>query len=113
MPAASSTSGAGRHRSDADPSASSFSSASRTALYRLSKLAVWWLRLGIRIERIAPGHPQQNGRHERMHRTLKAEATKPAAPNVLQQQARFDTFVARYNTDRPHQALGMTVPAER
>jgi putative transposase len=85
--------------------------ASPTALYRLSKLAVWWLRLGIRIERIEPGHPQQNGRHERMHRTLKAEATKPAAPNVLQQQARFDTFVTRYNQDRPHQALGMKVPA--
>ncbi len=86
--------------------------ASPTALYRLSKLAVWWLRLGIRIERIAPGHPQQNGRHERMHRTLKMEATKPAAPNVLQQQARFDTFVARYNQERPHQALGMKVPAD-
>ncbi len=86
--------------------------ASPTALYRLSKLAVWWLRLGIRIERIQPGHPQQNGRHERMHRTLKLEATKPAAPNVLQQQARFDTFVTRYNQDRPHQALGMKVPAE-
>jgi len=87
--------------------------ASPTALYRLSKLAVWWLRLGIRIERIEPGHPQQNGRHERMHRTLKAEATKPAAPNVLQQQARFDTFVARYNQERPHQALAMQVPADR
>jgi len=86
--------------------------ASPTALYRLSKLAVWWLRLGIRIERIEPGHPQQNGRHERMYRTLKAEATKPAAPNVLQQQARFDTFVARYNHDRPHQALDMRVPAD-
>ena len=86
--------------------------ASPTALYRLSKLAVWWLRLGIRIERIEPGHPQQNGRHERMHRTLKAEATKPAAPNVLQQQARFDTFVARYNRERPHQALDMKVPAD-
>jgi putative transposase len=85
--------------------------ASPTALYRLSKLAVWWLRLGIRIERIAPGHPQQNGRHERMHRTLKLEATKPAAPNVLQQQARFDAFINRYNQDRPHQALGMKVPA--
>ena len=85
--------------------------ASPTALYRLSKLAVWWLRLGIRIERIQPGHPQQNGRHERLHRTLKAEATKPAAPNVLQQQARFDTFVARYNQERPHQALDMQVPA--
>ena len=57
--------------------------ASPTALYRLSKLAVWWLRLGIRIERIQPGHPQQNGRHERMHLTLKKEATKPAAANVL------------------------------
>jgi putative transposase len=86
--------------------------ASPTALYRLSKLAVWWLRLGIRIERIEPGHPQQNGRHERMHRTLKAEATKPAAPNVLQQQARFDTFVTRYNQERPHQALDMKVPAD-
>jgi putative transposase len=86
--------------------------AAPTALYRLSKLAVWWLRLGIQIERIQPGHPQQNGRHERMHRTLKTEATKPAAANVLQQQARFDTFVARYNQDRPHQALAMKVPAD-
>jgi putative transposase len=86
--------------------------AAPTALYRLSKLAVWWLRLGIRIERIQPGHPQQNGRHERMHRTLKAEATKPAASNVFQQQARFDTFVARYNAERPHQALAMKVPAD-
>jgi putative transposase len=85
--------------------------AAPTALYRLSKLAVWWLRLGIQIERIQPGHPQQNGRHERMHRTLKMEATKPAAANILQQQARFDTFVTRYNQDRPHQALGMRVPA--
>ena len=83
-----------------------------TALYRLSKLAVWWLRLGIQIERIQPGHPQQNGRHQRMHRTLKAEATKPAAANVLQQQARFDAFVTRYNQERPHQALGMNVPAD-
>ena len=86
--------------------------ASAHALYGLSKLAVWWLRLGIQIERIAPGHPEQNGRHERMHLTLKTEATKPAAPNVLQQQARFDTFVARYNHERPHQALDMKVPAE-
>jgi len=86
--------------------------ASPTALYRLSKLAVWWLRLGIRIERIEPGHPQQNGRHERMHRTLKAEATKPAAPNVRQQQARFDTFLTRFNQERPHQALDMQVPAD-
>ena len=77
-----------------------------------SKLAVWWLRLGIQIERIQPGHPQQNGRHERMHLTLKKEATKPAAANVLQQQARFDAFVERYNRDRPHQALGMKVLAD-
>src|ERR1043166_4824250 len=86
--------------------------ASAHALYGLSKLAVWWLRLGIQIERIKPGHPQQNGRHERMHLTLKKEATKPAAANVLQQQARFDAFVDRYNRSRPHQALAMKVPAE-
>ena len=86
--------------------------ASGQALYGLSKLSVWWLRLGMQIERIQPGHPQQNGRHERMHRTLKLEATKPAAPNVLQQQARFDAFVARYNQERPHQALARHVPAD-
>src|SRR5262249_25743604 len=84
--------------------------ASAHAIYGLSKLAVWWLRLG--IERIKPGHPQQNGRHERMPLTLKREATKPAAANVLQQQARFDEFLTRYNADRPHQALGMKVPAD-
>src|SRR5258705_206481 len=66
--------------------------AAPTARSRLSKLAVWWLRLGIQIERIPPGHPPQNGRPERMHRTLKGEATKPAAANVPQQQARFDAF---------------------
>ena len=86
--------------------------AAPTALYRLSKLSVWWLRLGIQIERIAPGHPQQNGRHERMHLTLKKAATKPAAANVLQQQARFDDFVEEYNAERPHQALDMRVPAD-
>jgi putative transposase len=86
--------------------------ASAHALYGLSTLAVWWLRLGIQIERIAPGQPQQNGRHERMHLTLKQDTTKPAAANVLQQQARFDAFLARYNEDRPHQALDMKVPAD-
>jgi putative transposase len=86
--------------------------AAPTALYRLSKLAVWWLRLGIHLERIAPGHPQQNGRHERMHLTLKRAATKPAAANVLQQQARFDAFIDEYNHERPHQALEMKVPAD-
>src|SRR2546423_6684161 len=65
--------------------------ASAHALYGLSKLSVWWLRLGIQIERSTPGHPQDNGRHERMHLTLKQDATKPAAPNLLQQQARFHT----------------------
>jgi putative transposase len=86
--------------------------ASAQAIYGLSKLSVWWLRLGIQIERIQPGHPQQNGRHERMHLTLKQEATKPASGNVLQQQARFDAFVERFNRERPHQALGMKVPAD-
>jgi putative transposase len=87
--------------------------ASAHALYGLSKLAVWWLRLGIQLERIAPGHPEQNGRHERMHLTLKTEATRPAAPTVLQQQARFDTFTHRFNHERPHQALDMATPASR
>jgi putative transposase len=86
--------------------------ASAHALYGLSKLSVWWLRLGIQIERSQPGHPQDNGRHERMHLTLKKDATKPAAANVLQQQARFDTFVEQFNQERPHQALGMKVPAD-
>jgi putative transposase len=87
--------------------------ASPNALFGLSRLSVWWLRLGIEIERIKPGHPQQNGRHERMHLTLKMEATKPAARNFLQQQARFDDFVDCYNNERPHQALDMQCPAQR
>jgi putative transposase len=87
--------------------------ASANALFGLSKLSVWWLRLGIRLERIRPGHPEQNGRHERMHLTLKREATRPAAANVLQQQACFDRFVQRFNHERPHQALAMDVPAAR
>jgi putative transposase len=85
---------------------------SGNALYGLSKLAVWWLRLGLGLERIRPGHPEQNGRHERMHLTLKKEATKPAAGNLLQQQARFDTFVTQFNHERPHQALQMRTPSE-
>lgn len=86
--------------------------ASPHALFGLSKLAVWWLRLGIHLERIQPGRPQQNGRHERMHLTLKKETTKPAAQNFLQQQARFDDFINCYNDERPHQALDMKYPAE-
>ena len=87
--------------------------ASAHALFGLSKLSVWWLRLGIGIERIKPGHPEQNGRHERMHLTLKQEATQPAAANFLQQQDKFDAFVDCFNNERPHQALKMKYPAER
>jgi transposase InsO family protein len=85
---------------------------SPNALFTLSKLAVWWLRLGIEIERIKPGKPQQNGRHERMHRTLKQEATRPAGMNSLQQQDRFDAFREEFNTERPHEALAMRRPAD-
>jgi transposase InsO family protein len=86
--------------------------ASPNGLYNLSRLSVFWLRLGIAIERIKPGNPQENGRHERMHRTLKAETTRPAGQNSLQQQARFDAFVSEFNEERPHEAIEMKVPAE-
>jgi transposase InsO family protein len=86
--------------------------ASPNSLFNLSKLSVWWLRLGISIERIKPGHPQQNGRHERMHLTLKQEATRPAGANLLQQQAKFDAFQEEFNYERPHEALDMQCPAE-
>ncbi|WP_026987500.1 IS481 family transposase [Fodinicurvata fenggangensis] len=86
--------------------------ASPNGLYNLSRLSVWWLRLGIAIERIRPGHPQQNGRHERMHLTLKQETTRPPGDNSLQQQARFDDFVSEFNTERPHEALSMLCPRE-
>jgi transposase InsO family protein len=86
--------------------------ASPNGLFNLSRLSVWWLRLGIAIERIKPGRPQQNGRHERMHLTLKKEATKPAAANFLQQQARFDKFIEVFNHQRPHEAWDMKYPAE-
>ncbi len=86
--------------------------ASPKGLYNLSKLSVYWLRLGITLERIKPGHPQQNGRHERMHLTLKKETTRPPAMNALQQQARFDDFIEEFNTQRPHEALDMRCPDE-
>ena len=86
--------------------------ASPNGLFNLSKLSVWWLRLGIAIERIKPGHPQQNGRHQRMHLTLKKEATRPPGTNSLQQQGRFDAFVHEFNAERPHEALAMKCPAE-
>jgi len=77
----------------------------------LSRLAVEWLKAGIRIERIDAGKPQQNGRHERMHRTLKAETATPPAADACAQQARFDRFRRYYNHQRPHEALGQSVPA--
>ena len=70
------------------------------------------MRLGINIQRIKPGHPEQNGRHERMHLTLKKEATKPASFNFLQQQERLDQFIEVYNNERPHQALGGAYPGD-
>ena len=81
-----------------------------TALARLTRLSVLWLRLGIELERITPGEPQENGRHERMHRTLKLETARPPGANILQQQERFDRFVAEFNGVRPHQALGLKPP---
>ena len=86
--------------------------ASPNALYGLSSLSVWWLRLGIGIERIKPGNPQQNGRHERTHLTLKKATTKPPGMNMLQQQDKFEDFIREYNYERPHQALDMKRPAD-
>ncbi len=86
--------------------------ASPNGLYGLSRLSVWWLRLGLEIERIKPGRPQQNGRHERMHLTLKQQTTRPPGQNSLQQQARFDAFLQEFNAERPHEALQMKTPAE-
>jgi putative transposase len=77
----------------------------------LSKLSVWWIKLGIRHQRIAPGRPEHNGAHERMHRTLKAEATRPPERHQSAQQARFDRFCCEYNTERPHEALDYRTPA--
>jgi putative transposase len=85
--------------------------ANPNALCRLSTLAVWWIRLGIRPERIEPGHPQQNGKHERLHKTLKAEATRPPGSTLREQQDRFDRFRREYNAERPHEALSQTPPA--
>ena len=86
--------------------------ASPNGLFNLSRLSVWWLRLGIAIERIKPGHPQQNGRHERMHLTLKQHTARPPAMNAIQQQERFDAFQAEFNAERPHEALAMRRPAD-
>jgi transposase InsO family protein len=79
----------------------------------LSRLAVHWLKLGIALERIDPGAPQQNGRHERMHATLKAETARPPAETAADQQARFDAFRSDFNENRPHEALGQVPPIRR
>jgi putative transposase len=78
-----------------------------------SHLSFWWMKLGIVHERIVPGHPEQNGRHERMHKTLKAETTRPPKRNMAAQQRRFDEWREEFNQERPHEALGMATPATR
>lgn len=82
-------------------------------LARLSQLSAWWVRLGILPEFIEPGHPQQNGRHERMHRTLKAETTRPPAATLPAQQRKFNRFREEFNAERPHEALDLHPPASR
>ncbi len=77
----------------------------------LSQLSVWWLRLGIALERITPGHPEQNGSHEQFHAVLKKHTTCPPAPDLRAQQRRFDAFRREYNEERPHDALGGQPPA--
>ena len=81
------------------------------AICGLSRLSVWWLKLGISHDRIAPGQPQQNGRHERMHKTLKAETARPPERDMVRQQARFDEWRAEFNGERPHEALDYATPA--
>ena len=82
-----------------------------TTLARLSMLSAWWIRLGILPELIEPGKPQQNGRHERMHKTLKAETTRPPAGNLPAQQRKFNRFREEFNTVRPHEAIDLRTPA--
>ena len=79
----------------------------------LSHLSVWWMRLGVVPERIAPGHPEQNGSHEQFHSVLKAETARPPAPNCAAQQQRFRRFCRIYNEERPHEALADETPATR
>jgi len=83
-----------------------------TGLARLSRLSAWCIRLGVMPELIEPGRPQQNGRHERMHRTLKDEATRPPQRDLASQQRRFDDFTHEFNHERPHEALNQDTPAQ-
>jgi transposase InsO family protein len=87
--------------------------ASSSAAGGLTRLSVHWVKLGIRLEHIDPGSPQQNGRHERMHATLKAETSWPAAATLAEQQARFDRFRNDFNDHRPHEALDQVPPTSR
>ena len=84
-----------------------------TSLARLSALSAWWVRLGVMPELIEPGKPQQNGSHERMHRTLKDETTRPAAGNLSAQQRKFNHFRDEFNNERPHEALDQQTPASQ
>ncbi len=84
-----------------------------TGFARLSRLSVWWLRLGILWQPIRPGHPEENGAHEYMHRVLKRETARPPAATRARQQARFEAFRTDYNHVRPHESLGQVVPAQR
>jgi transposase InsO family protein len=84
-----------------------------TGLHGLTQLNVWWLRLGIQHQRIRPASPQENGAHERMHRTLKAETTRPPERTRTAQHRRFQCFRRTYNEERPHSALGGATPASR
>jgi putative transposase len=86
--------------------------AAARAVRRLSRLSVWWIKLGITPVLIQPAHPEQNGRHERMHRTLKAETARPPAADERLQQQGFDRFRQEYNRQRPHEGIGLRTPAE-
>lgn len=98
--------GSGGIRSDNSPPFAS------TGVHGLGALNVWWLQLGIVHQRILPANPQQNGTHERMHKDLKADTTRPPASSRRGQQRLFDQFVTEYNTERPHEALDDDTPAE-
>lgn len=86
--------------------------ASGQSFYNLTKLSVWWMRHGINLERIRPGHPQENGRHERMHLTLKLETTRPPRETLVAQQESFDSFSNIFNNERPHEGIQNKYPSE-